>query len=53
MNEILAKMFLAALIQSVKNPDKKAKLRMICRDAFHAILLAYADDPTFLDDEQA
>ena len=51
MDEILVRMFLASIIKSVKNPQKKAKLRNIAREAVLVLLLTYHDDPTFLDED--
>lgn len=51
MNDILFQFVLASLIRSIKNPEKKAKLKPIMRDAVKSILLAYQDDPNFLDEE--
>jgi hypothetical protein len=52
MNEILIKMVIASALQSIKNPDKKAKLRRLMQWAVQSILMAYADDPEFLMDDQ-
>lgn len=52
MNEIFIRMGIASLLQAVKNKDKKATLREICRAAVKGILLAYQDDPTFLQDDE-
>ncbi len=51
MNDILIQMVIAALLKSIKNPEKKAKLRPICQQAVSGILLAYHDDPDFLSDD--
>lgn len=49
MNEILLQMLLASLIKSIKDPTKKEKIRPIAQNAVKGILLAYSDDPDFLD----
>lgn len=53
MNEILFKLSLASLLKSVKNEQRKKELRKLCKETVQGILLAYQDDPTFLDEEEA
>ena len=51
-NEWLIRMGIAALIRSIKNEEKKAKMRPYLKQAFHAIGMAFADDPTFADPDE-
>lgn len=45
--DILISMGVAAIIESVKNPTKKAALKRKILKVFNAIKVAYADDPDF------
>lgn len=52
MNALLIKLGIAAFLQSIKEPKKKADARQTARMLVQGILLAYQDDPEFLEDVQ-
>lgn len=47
MEDLLITMGVAVILQSIKNPNKKASLRKAMLKVFSAIRAAYAGDPAF------
>jgi hypothetical protein len=48
VKDIFIRIGIAALLGTVKNAERKAELKGLCREIVQGILLAYADDPDFL-----
>lgn len=51
MNIILIRMLVASILLSIKNPKRKAELKQVAREIVLTILMVYADDPQFLDED--
>ena len=47
MEEYLFSMGVSVLLQTIKNPEKKRKLRNVFLKIFRAIKVAFADDKEF------
>lgn len=47
MDEMMIQMAFAVVLSTVKNPDKKAKLKKAFLKVFKTIKATYADDPDF------
>lgn len=44
-------MLVASILLSIKNPKRKAELKQVAREIVLTILMVYADDPQFLDED--
>lgn len=51
MNEAIFRILMSMLVSSVKNEKKKAGVKRYAKEGVQAIILAYSDDPHFLDDD--
>jgi hypothetical protein len=47
MNDFILALVASYIKKSIKNPDKKRKMRNICKEIFDALKIAFAGDPDF------